>query len=236
MTRLRNLDTRIAELEAAKKSEVVHVRWDRSLRDHKESLDSYHPDGWVWDRVYPELHTPWRPDLPPWEPWPGLIRITMVPAGNHLPTEIPFEPSDLDAVSGVLRAPLVAEQPCWQCGHPLNFEAGRIRRLPNYPGRVFAGQSTVLAARLLESHVTTGVDVGVAPATADVQVVMGQPNSIIVQDAGDSVWLRPVGTDHAGLRLGTSLTRGSPAGSGAAARPAFSPRTSSARWPRRAPG
>ena len=110
-TRLGNLDTRIAELEAAKKAEVVHVRWDRSLRDHKESLDSYHPDGWVWDRVYPDVHTPSRPDLPPGAQWPPVIRLTMVPGGNHLPAETPYEPGDFDAVSGVLRAPLVAEQP-----------------------------------------------------------------------------------------------------------------------------
>ena len=206
-TRLGNLDTRIAELEAAKRAEVVHVRWDRSLRDHKESLDSYHPDGWVWDRVYPDVHTPSRPDLPPGAQWPPVIRLTMVPGGNRLPAETPYEPGDFDAVSGVLRAPLVAEQPSPRPIGFLNVEGGKIRKL-NLLARGFPGQSTVLAAADLEERgFTGGADVGIAPAASDLQVVMGQPASIVVQDAGDSVWMRQAGSSYLGLRLGTSLTR-----------------------------
>jgi hypothetical protein len=206
-TRLNNLDTQIAGLEAAKRSEVVHVRWDRSLRDHKESLDSYHPDGWVWDRVYPDVHIPARPDLPPGTPPPPVIRLTMVPEGNRLPDQVPYDPGDFDAVSGVLRAPLVAEQPAWRSLDFLNVEAGRIRRL-NLPGRGFNGQASVLAANGLEVRgYTIGTDVGIAPAACDSQVVMGQPGSIVVQDSGDSVWLRPTGSSYLGIRLGTSLTR-----------------------------
>ena len=187
----------IAELEAAKKAEVVHVRWDRSLRDHKESLDSYHPDGWVWDRVYPDFHSPGRPGLPPWEPRPGLIRITMVPGGNRLPTATPFEPVDLDAVSGVLRAPLIAEQPLLAVRPSAELRGGPDPPAAEPPRSGVPGPVDRARGRASSRCAASRrrVDVGVAPATADVQVVMGQPNSIIVQDAGDSVWLRPVGTE-----------------------------------------
>lgn len=206
-TRLTNLDARIAELDAAKKAEVVHVRWDRSLRDHKESLDSYHPDGWVWDRVYPDVYTPPRPDLPQGTSPPQTIRLTLVPGGNHLPDAVPYDPCDFDAVSGILREPLVAEQPSWRSADRLNFDTGKIRSL-NLPGRAFPGQEAIVAAAGLEVRgFTGGMDVGNAPKSSDLQVVIGQPGSIIVQDAGDSIWLHPVGTGYSGTRLGTSLTR-----------------------------
>ena len=207
-TRLTNLDARIAELDAAKKAEVVHVRWDRSLRNHKESLDSYHPDGWVWDRVYPDVYAPPRPDLPPGTSPPQTIRLTLVPGGNHLPDNVPYEPSEFDAVSGVLRERLVAEQSSWRSAGRLNFDAGKIRSLNPPPPRAYSGQETIVAAAGLEARgFTGGVDVGNAPTASDLQVVMGQPGSIIVQNAGDSIWLRPVGTGYSGTRLGTSLTR-----------------------------
>lgn len=206
-TRLTNLDARIAALEAAKNREVVHVRWDRSLRDHKESLDSYHPDGWVWDRVYPDVYAPPRSDLPQGTSPPETIRLTLVPSGNHLPDNMPYDPCDFDAVSGVLREPLVAEQPSWRSADRLNFDAGKVSSL-NLPGRAYPGQETIVAAAGLEVRgFTGGVDVGNAPTSSDLQVVMGQPGSIIVQDAGDSMWLHPVGTGYSGTRLGTSLTR-----------------------------
>jgi len=218
-TQLTTLDARIAALEAAAKTEVVHVRWDRSLHDHKESLDSYHPDGWVWDRVYADTHAPPRPDLPPDAPRPSVIRLTMVPGGDHLPTDVPYKPRDLDAVSGILLEPLVAERPAFGLASFLNFEAGKIRILHDDPhvvgrtalslgGRGYPGQAAILAAAGLEARgLTGGVDIGNAAGASDVQVVMGHPESIIVQSAGDSVWLRPVGASYAGMRLGTSLTR-----------------------------
>lgn len=206
-TRVANLDARIAALEAAKASTVVHVRWDRSLRDHKESLDSYHPDGWVWDRVYPEAYTPLRPDLPAGTPIPSVLRVSMVPGGVWIPTHIPYPPVDLDAVVSELRTPLVTEQAVSVTGGFLNFEAGRVRAL-TLSDRRYPAQSTMLAAARLQTRgYVGGMDVGVAPADADVQVVFGQPASIIVQHSGDSVWLRPAGSGYLGMRLGTSLTR-----------------------------
>lgn len=205
-TRLGNLDREIADLNAAIAAQVIHVRWDRSLRDHTESLDSYHPDGWVWDRVYPDVYTPPRPDLPANAPRPQALRLTLVPAGNRLPTEVPYSPGDLDAVSGILREPLVTEQPSWRTDTNLNFEAGRIQQVTQ-TARGYAGQNSIIAAQELEVRGTAGSDVANAPAAADVQVVMGQAGSIVVQHAGDSVWLRAVGTGYSGLRLGTSLTR-----------------------------
>ncbi|MFF9120455.1 neuraminidase-like domain-containing protein [Streptomyces massasporeus] len=210
-TRLTHLDTRIAELEAAKKAEVVHVRWDRSLRDHKDSLDSYHPDGWVWDRVYPGVHMPARPDLPIGSPWPQLLRLTMVPGGNRLPARIPaeapFVPGDFDAVSGVLSALPIATQPNSASTEYLNAEAGKIRML-RLPTHGYPGQSAALAAACLELRgFPGGADVAIAPPGADVQIVLGHRTMIIVQDAGDSVLLRPAGSGHTGLRLATTLTR-----------------------------
>ena len=206
-TRLTNLDREIAALVAAIDAAVVHVRWDRSLRDHKESLDSYHPDGWVWDRVYPDVHAPPRPDLPPGTPSPAAIRITLVPSGDRHADNVPYDPSDFDAVSGVLRAPLAAEQPSWRSADRLNFDAGKIHSL-NLPGRAYSGQQAIVAAAALEVRgFTGGTDVGNAPAASDLQVVMGHPGSIIVQDSGDSLWLRPAAAGYSGMRLGTSLTR-----------------------------
>jgi hypothetical protein len=108
----------------------------------------------------------------------------MVPGGDHLPADTPYEPCDFDAVSGVLRAPLVAEQPSWRLIDILNFEAGEIRKLGNVSTRGYSGQSTVLAAAALERRgLTVGTEIAIAPAASDLQVVMGQPTSIVVRPA-----------------------------------------------------
>ena len=49
------LKEEIARLKAAIGQTMVMVRWDGSKRDHKDALDSYKPEGWQWDRVYPDV-------------------------------------------------------------------------------------------------------------------------------------------------------------------------------------
>jgi hypothetical protein len=205
-TRLTNLDRRIAELVASIKKEVIHVRWDRSLRDHTEALDSYRPDGWAWDRVYADVYAPPRPDLPEGAPRPQAIRLTLVPDGNHLPTETPIGTGDFDPVSGVLRPPLVAEPSASRSADRLNWETGKIQKrylsATSYPG-----QEAISDAYWLEARNVVGGHVATAPPVADLQIVMGQSSSLIVQHEGDAVWLRPVSSSYLGKRLGTSLTR-----------------------------
>jgi len=206
-TRRANLDRDIATLDAAIPKQVFHVRWDRSLRDHKESLDNYHPDGWVWDRVYPDVHTPPRPDLPAGTPPPQTIRLTLVPDGNRVLTQTPWSTGDFDAVSGVLRPPLVEESKRPMFSPRLNWVKGKIQQTAPRSIVSYPGQEAVVEAYYLEAPAVMGSQEATAPAASDLQVVMGQPNSIIVQHEGDSVWLRPLGTRYSGMRLGTSLTR-----------------------------
>ena len=208
LSQLAQLQRELTELDAAIKAAVVRVRWDRSLRDHTKALDSYRPEGWAWDRVYPELHTPPRPDLPAGMALPNAIRLTLVPFGDRVPPPMgwPILTGDFDPVTGTQRAPQVYEGVSAVWSNPLNWAAGKIQYFV-MSTQEFPGQKTAANAYWLEAEGITGSLVGTAPPSATAQVVMGQSESIIVETEGDAVWLRKPESTHIGMRLGTSLTR-----------------------------
>ena len=65
----------IAALDAALRAEVVRVRWDRSGRSHKDALDSYRPQGWEWDRIYPDVWS--SPEMGRDVPLPAKSRLAL---------------------------------------------------------------------------------------------------------------------------------------------------------------
>ncbi|HEV7762652.1 MAG TPA: neuraminidase-like domain-containing protein, partial [Acidimicrobiales bacterium] len=104
---LQQMRDQIATLTAAVAAEIVRVRWDRSNRDHKDALDSYRPEGWEWDRVYPDVYhstsagrDALRLMLVPRNP-PELT--TTDPAVVAGPGARPIRSGELDVGTGVLR-------------------------------------------------------------------------------------------------------------------------------------
>jgi hypothetical protein len=207
--RLADLERQLAEVEEKINHSPAHARWDRSLRNHHDALDSYRPAGWAWDRVYPELYTPTPADQIPGVTTPSALRLTLVPYGNQAPPPavMPIRPGNFDPVTGVLREPDAVELTVALNPRTLNFSGGNLQPVDMH-GQAYAGTRTVLDAYLLHAaNVVTGAPVAVAPPTAEVQVVMGLPDSIIVEHEGDAVWMRRAPTDYGGTRLGTTLTR-----------------------------
>jgi hypothetical protein len=193
----------IAALKAALSSVHVMVKWDASNRDHTNALDNYRPEGWRWDRVYPGLYGP--PD----GSGPLNIRLMLVP--RNLPDEMPSEnrawtSGDFDASSGLLREQSSSEDPAWSSMTRLNWSGGTIYR-QGESSLIYGGEEFFASTLWLEHSGGAGIVVGYAPITSEVQIVNGDIQSMIVESQGDSVWLRHTGTIHAGLRLGTSLTR-----------------------------
>ena len=217
-SRLDQLDQQLADLAVAIANEKVHVRWDRSLRDHTNALDSYKPDGWAFDRVYAGSYVPPRPDLPPELVKPDTMRLTLVPYGDRPspPDELPIQVGDFDPVAAVLRDPLVPASADSQYVSTYNWVGGLVQRF-QADFIAYRGQDAVVAAFWLEARdsdigrvhrSSTAYPIAVAPPTADVQIVPGALDSLIVQFEGDSVWLRPLGAGSPlGMRLSTSLTR-----------------------------
>jgi len=193
-----------ATLEAKIHSLRVMVKWDTSKRDHTNALDSYRPEGWIWERVYPGLYGP--PD----GNGPQNIRLMLVP--RNLPDEMPSEnrawtTGDFDPSWGLLREQSPNEQQLWSAETRVHWSQGTIYSQGEI-SRVYGGEEFFTATLWLEHPNRTGVVVGFAPLTSDVQIVNGDFRSMILESQGDSVWMRSLGgAVHAGLRLGTSLTR-----------------------------
>ena len=76
----------------------VSVRWDKSQRSHRESLDNYKPEGWEWDRVYPDVYSPLN------EPKAKSIRLMLVPRNDFIPSTgvIDLTSGEIDLTASVL--------------------------------------------------------------------------------------------------------------------------------------
>lgn len=200
----KELANRLKEINEA----PARARWDRSRRNHYEALDSYRPEGWAWERVYPEVHTPVVPEQPPSMVIADALRLTLAPYANEPPPTDgdPIRTGDFDVVTGVLRDLQSSEVGLNEPAPSLNWSAGSIQTVTknNVGSR---GTNTAIDAYWLERAATPGVPFGLAPVTAEVQVVMGLPDSIIVENEGDAVWMRRAPAQYSGVRLGTTLTR-----------------------------
>jgi hypothetical protein len=218
---LQQMRDQIATLTAAIAAQVVRVRWDRSNRDHKDALDSYRPQGWEWDRVYPDVHRPAGAGR-------DALRLMLVPRNPPEPITAdpngavvagiaarPIRSGDLDVATGLLREMTTAETATLRSGSWLNWASGSLHSLTD-TALLYDGQRFFADALWLERPGVTGLGVANAPLTADVQAVNGWPGSAIVEASGDAVWMRKGGpggpaaagaTPYGGLRLSTSLTR-----------------------------
>jgi len=197
--RLRVLREEIASDDAAILAQVTMVRWDDSDRNHRDALDNYKPEGWQWERVYPEIYKPAGGE--------ARLRITLVPKGDRLPVPAAMPtPDDFDPSAGVLHDLSPPEAVVQGSTTPLNWASGNLQRiqqtLVTYPGQQFFA-----AALSLEEDARSGDNRANGPVTADVQVVNGRSSTVIMEAQGDAVWMRPFGATHAGIRLGTSLPR-----------------------------
>ncbi len=193
----------IKNLEA-KKSNTEPVQWDRYGRDHFDPLENYKPDGWDWDRVYPDVIA--QAD----DPTISVVSLMLVPRSTPGPLPPPRNLSaEVDFAAGLLRpAKDTAE---------LHIVAG----LSTIPGQIsptwvdtqpYGGQYFYIGSLCLNLRKPVlGEDV-VATTRPDstMQVVNGAPGSIITESGSDVVWLRRVNSGNSSayecLRLGTSVT------------------------------
>ena len=187
---LAQLDAQLATLNAAKV--VVSVRWERSGRDHSEALENYRPEGWEWERVYPDVHRPSDPKQP------STLRLVLVPTDDGS-----IGSDELDLFARLLR--LVPDSGATESAKRLNNASGRITLIQTSATREI-GQEFFLSSQFLNTAAAPGPDVAVAPRGSSVQAVNGAPATAVVESDGEPIWLRPRpnGT-YSRLRLGTSV-------------------------------
>jgi hypothetical protein len=195
MDKLNALNAQIKALEDAILAQVTMVRWDASKRNHRDALDNYRPDGWQWDRVYPEEYL---------EPEPH-VRLTLVPKANFEPSVV-TPPDDFDVAEVIMRDLSPAESLGNKSEKALRWSDTALHSVQDNAQR-YLGQDFYGAARALAEGPLGGTAVAYGPVTTQVQIVNGMRNSAIMETQGDSVWMRGSGTTYRGTRFGTSLTR-----------------------------
>jgi len=168
---------------------VVMVKWDQSGRDHSQPVDNYKPEGWQWDRVYTDVH---QADT--------SLRLVLVPR-NDADTN---GSDKLDLPVRLLR-PISEGSGSESASRPRNAY-GQIA-LVNATNNNYVDQEYYLGSFFLNSATPSTTLIATVPATADVQVVNGDPASITIESEGDAILLRKVGTGpYIGTRLGTTAT------------------------------
>jgi len=194
-SQLSQASAELARLKALPQN-ILTARWDPSGRDHSQPLENYKPEGWKWDRVYPDVYTPSN------SLQEQRIRLMVVPSndGNNTPHEIDF-------YAGVLR--LSTER--WQRNMEILVRANQpdgSSQLTygvqwNYGGTNFYDETGYLNYSYPRSTVIAKL-----PPNSDAQIVNGVIASVIVEAKGDVFWLREptAGEQYLGTRLGTLLT------------------------------
>jgi hypothetical protein len=212
--------TDLANAQLALHSLIVTVRWDRSRRDHSEMptgsqanagsrpgpLDNYAPEGWQWERVYPDVVSPpaklWSPHVARPPAAPATLRLVLVPNNDPQPDQPTIY--EVDLLARLLRP--VDGYGGSESAQRLNNADGRITQIMASSAG-FAGQEFYLASKFLNDSVTPGVDVAAAPRTSTVQVVGGDTSSVLIEADGDVLWMRPdAGGTYAGTRVTTTQT------------------------------
>jgi|CXWL01.1.fsa_nt_gi protocatechuate 3,4-dioxygenase beta subunit len=183
----------------------VSVRWDKSARDHSEPLDSYKPEGWEWDRVYPDVYSPSSTTEE------KSIRLVLVPEKGPEGASILANTSyEVDMPSDILRKKIPSTSgnvSFYTSPEKLTNIRGQINKLvmPVPPVKT-QWQRFFRASFLLNSSISSGVLVAQAPMNLDVQIVNGDPTSVIIESKDDIVWMREVPNEsYLGIRLGTTL-------------------------------
>jgi hypothetical protein len=182
---------------------VITVRWDKSGRSHAEPLDNYRPEGWEWDRVYPNVYSPVDASEA------KSLRLMLVPRDEPVPSAGTFQlltSDEVDLVAGVLRRLPSTEQSNLEEETRVNNFHGQLQLL-NTSSTTYAGQEFYVASFWLNYISQTGNHVALAPPNSDLQVVNGTPASVMIDSQGYAVWMRKGGASPLlGTRLGTTLT------------------------------
>jgi hypothetical protein len=191
-------------LENAIKHLNFVVRWDKSKRDHREPLDNYKPEGWEWDRVYPEVFSP------PNAPQTSYLRLMLVPRNEPVPTIGVFQllPSDeVDLSAGVLRQLPSTSSSFPETPTRISNLRGNLRRISSN-NITYGGQEFYIATFWLNDLSQNGAIVALAPSNADVQIVNGESKSVIIDSKLSLVWMREAisSNSYIGTRLRTTLT------------------------------
>ena len=194
-----DLDKQIAAATYESDHTITTVRWDRSGRDHTEPLDNYQPEGWEWERVYPDVH------FVPGKPGQETLRLVLVPRNDPVGPRKNWS-DEVDLLSGTLR-PVADDTQSTEQGPRLNHANGQLTTIGTTTQQ-FIGQEYYLSSLFLNtSAAMPGQRAGNTPLTAAAQAVSGDRASIVVQFDGDPIWVR-MGADGScsGMRLGTTLT------------------------------
>ncbi len=178
---------------------AITVRWDKSGRDHTEPVDNYKPEGWAWERVYPDIYTPANAAED------KSIRLVLAPGNAPI---LATTSDEVDLTSASL-APAPATSASGGAVSPrLIYAQGQIFET-TVPAPSPAGtptwQNFYRTSRFLNSP-AAGSRVALAPTNAEVQIVNGYFDSLIVEAKGQPVWMRKLTNAYLGTRLGTTLT------------------------------
>ncbi|MGI9065932.1 MAG: neuraminidase-like domain-containing protein [Pyrinomonadaceae bacterium] len=199
---LMTVRTRLANTEKVNFS----VRWDKSGRDHSEPLDNYKPEGWEWDRVYPDVGSP------PNSLEPKSIRLMLVPRDEPVPSTGKFQfltSNKVDLTSSILGQLPPTDQHYVDTRKRISNFYGNFFRVNSY-STTDGVQEFYLASFWLNEPSKAGNPVALAPVNSDVQVVNGDTTSasVIIESKGSSVWVREDfwAEVFRGKRLGTTLT------------------------------
>ena len=171
---------------------AITVKWDKSGRDHTEPVDDYMPQGWEWDRIYPDVFR-----TPPSSA--KVVWLVLAPSDDDQ-NIFPFE---LDQPAGVLREINPGKSHWYR--QLLRNTNGSIREFWAYdPVETF-----YYATRSLNTPASGGNEVAIVPLDADLQVVNGDTASLIIESRGDVAWLRSAPNRPFSVsRLSTTLTAG----------------------------
>jgi hypothetical protein len=189
----------------------IYVRWDPTMRDHSDALDSYRPDGWEWDRVYPEVvGTSLRITIAPRNtPRPDTVDEAQIKAYFDVyPRPLELTASEFEAYPGTIRDRPVSDQPSRAADRRLNWADGRIQLIDiaSADNAMYPGQELYASTYWLNLRDKVGTTVAYAPPISEIQIVSGAPDSMIVESKGDSAWMRKNSAgNYTGLRLSTGV-------------------------------
>lgn len=189
----------------AKVSLPYVVRWDPHGRQHASPLEEYSPEGWQWERVYPNVA---GPTGSPHIAFKFAARTDGAPAGPPEVVDFWSATATRDSAPGVhetFEGMMVVEPKAGGTLHlhqsyyrhddqglPFHFATDRL-----YDNTVFAGQGLISAE---------GPLVQVPPRT-DRQVLNGNTSSVVLEPPGESLLLLAKADGFELRSLGTSLVR-----------------------------
>jgi len=181
------------------------VLWDTRQRDHTKPIENYAPEGWLWERVYPDIRVLGvKSDL--------VVRFS---PRNDKATSLP---EIVDFWTGTA---LSDPTPIGQQAYPrltiVDRQPGGAARLFQMGFNINDGPPFHFATECLneyEPFIQQGQVIGIGPLVqlpprSDLQVLNGNVSSVLLEPPGESLLLLAAldGSGFTLRNLGTSLTR-----------------------------